>query len=466
MAFEDGQLGELKDLAAAHDKKVETQQFNFNDLNRADERMKSEARDVLRIAREASPKNPDKFILEAIAEYAKTEKIPLLAAKAQVLQYLSPEYKAKVDAEVKEYFTRFDLNAFVALKAGSPESNEAIETLKILRDEGYMPYFVIAVHYQDDPVKKEAILKKYDKFTKTIKVTLKKIERVPFNTKEAFVLNPTNTFPEARKYFESMKKSQPKDKYEYAIGLAYRYLIIGRDIEAEFGDFDCDETTLLLQKTALDESLEIGNYLTTVGHAVLKLDGLPLVLDTYDIKIRSVEECARGEGYGENSRANHFWKDNKGEYLAQYEEGDSYPKKITGFRKVENNPHLVTPDSELTALVFERADLLKSMGRKEEAKLHREKALEIDPNDADAHDGLAILLESMGEKEEAKLHYERALAINPNDAEVHFNLAILLYNIGDYPNSRIHLNAFYKLRKGGYEDYYKFLEEYLTKKGY
>ena len=426
---------ELAELADAHDNKIENQKLNFDCLKSAEQKVAQEADDILRIAAEYSS-NPEQFILEGIEEYAKTEKIPLLAAKARILQYLSPEWKEKVDAEVLAYFQKFDLNAFVDLKAGTPESDEAIQTLQILRDEGYMPYFVIAVHYQDDPIEKKAALKKYQTFTKDTKKALEDAKLLPFEVKESFVLNPENIFPEAKKYLEGLKKSQG-DRYDYAINLAYNYLTVGQNISREFEDFDCDETTLLLQKTASDEGLEIGNYMNITGHVALKLDGFPLVLDTYDIKVRTIEECAKQEGYDEQYTGSYYWRDERGESIAEYDKGDNYPKKITGYKKVEN-PWLVGKYEDISALISEKARQLVTEGQKDRAKLYYEKALQINPKNAYVWSSLADLLKEEGKKEEAKFYLEKALELNPNGESLHVAMAMMFEEEGQNAEAKIH----------------------------
>ena len=490
---------EFADLVEAQNEKVKTQHEKFEDLGKADQKVRKETEYILQVVQKHAPDNQNQLILEALEEYAKLKKISLLAAKTKVLQYLSPEWKEKVDTEVKEYFLKFNLSDFAKLPAGSEESNEAIDTLKILCNEGYMPYFVIAVRYDGDP-EKEDTLQRYETFTKTIKTTLKEGEQEALEAKEKEVLSPENTFPEARKYIENLKTSQKKGEYKHIIELAYRYLILGIGIRREFAGCDCNDSTLLLQKTALDEGLEIGNYMKTDGHAVLRLDGFPLVLDTFDMVIRTVEECAKQEGYGENSHGSYFWKDKKEEHLAQYEDGGNLPKKIIGYKKIENNPCLIKQDEDISQLIIDRvlflksqgrneeigiyyekvleinpnsteahcnfAVLLKSQGRNEEAELHYEKALQINPNNAEAHNNFANLLDSVGEKRKAITHYEAALEINPNQVKAHYNIAVLLYDIGDFANSRKHLTAFDGLRKGRHEDYFKDLDERLRRRRY
>jgi Flp pilus assembly protein TadD len=427
---------ELVELADAQDVKAETQKSRFAELACAQQKLDKEAEDVLRVAYENSS-DSEKFILDAIEEYAKDEGISVLAAKARVLQYLSVEWKEKVDAEVREYFEKFDVFEFVRFPASSEESNEAIEALKILCDEGYTSYFAIAVHYQDDPEAKKLTLVKFEKFVKSMGRVVRRTESLAFTEKEAFVMNGQNIFPEARKYLEEMKKSKTIEEYEYIVSLVYKYSIIAKKMKRKFKGFDCDEKTIFLQKLAMDENFEVGNYMNTSGHVVLKLDGTSLVLDTRDMKIRTIEECARQEGYGERFLGSCFWRDQEGQYMAQYKDGENYPKKIIGYKRVEN-PYVVGRYENVAALLTGRGLLLGFKDDFAGAQFYYEKALEIDPNNNVAHGNLALDLRFNGDVAGAQPHYEKALDINPNNAGVHNGLANVLRSNGDVAGAQFH----------------------------
>jgi tetratricopeptide (TPR) repeat protein len=71
-------------------------------------------------------------------------------------------------------------------------------------------------------------------------------------------------------------------------------------------------------------------------------------------------------------------------------------------------------------------NVLKAMGRNQEAVESYNAALALDPDFADAHCNLGNVLREMGRENEAVQHYERALAIRPDYAEVHNNLGNIL----------------------------------------
>jgi tetratricopeptide (TPR) repeat protein len=64
--------------------------------------------------------------------------------------------------------------------------------------------------------------------------------------------------------------------------------------------------------------------------------------------------------------------------------------------------------------------------RIDEAIVCLEKAIEIDPQSAEAHDNLGTALARLGKIDEALDHYNKSLAIRPNSARTHNNLAITL----------------------------------------
>ena len=66
-----------------------------------------------------------------------------------------------------------------------------------------------------------------------------------------------------------------------------------------------------------------------------------------------------------------------------------------------------------------------SRGRFDEAIAHYQEALEIQPNDADAHGSLGYALVCLGRFDEAMAHYRKALTIQPDNAEFQKNLAWL-----------------------------------------
>jgi tetratricopeptide (TPR) repeat protein len=84
-------------------------------------------------------------------------------------------------------------------------------------------------------------------------------------------------------------------------------------------------------------------------------------------------------------------------------------------------------------------------GRLAEAEGHYRAALAIRPDDATAAFDLAVVLEDLGRAGEARAAYEAVLALDADCADAHFNLARLCDRLGE-PNSALrHLQAYRKL---------------------
>jgi superkiller protein 3 len=75
---------------------------------------------------------------------------------------------------------------------------------------------------------------------------------------------------------------------------------------------------------------------------------------------------------------------------------------------------------------YNRGNVLLAKGRTEEAIADLEKALQLQPNDCNAHTCLANALLQQGLVEDAIAHYETALELDPNDPHSRNNIAWVL----------------------------------------
>src|SRR5438477_11612455 len=80
---------------------------------------------------------------------------------------------------------------------------------------------------------------------------------------------------------------------------------------------------------------------------------------------------------------------------------------------------------------YNRGNVLFAKGRIDEAIADWEKTLQIQPNDADAHTGLGNALLGKGSLQEAIAHYEKALALAPQDPHSRNNMAWALATSSD-----------------------------------
>ena len=70
--------------------------------------------------------------------------------------------------------------------------------------------------------------------------------------------------------------------------------------------------------------------------------------------------------------------------------------------------------------------ILKNLGKLEEAELSLLKAIEINPDFADAYSNLGNILQDLGKLQEAENFYRKAIEINPDFAEAYSNLGGIL----------------------------------------
>jgi tetratricopeptide (TPR) repeat protein len=80
------------------------------------------------------------------------------------------------------------------------------------------------------------------------------------------------------------------------------------------------------------------------------------------------------------------------------------------------------------------------------AEVQYRAALESDPDHDVAWFNLGVALEDLGRLQEAAEAYRKAIALDPGNADAHYNLSGILERRGDKPGALRHLNAYRKLR--------------------
>ena len=73
---------------------------------------------------------------------------------------------------------------------------------------------------------------------------------------------------------------------------------------------------------------------------------------------------------------------------------------------------------------------LIDLGRLDEAEASLRQAIELKPDSVDAHCNLGVTFKAFGRLDEAKACYEQAIALNGKYAEAHYNLGIILQEMG------------------------------------
>ncbi len=74
--------------------------------------------------------------------------------------------------------------------------------------------------------------------------------------------------------------------------------------------------------------------------------------------------------------------------------------------------------------------ILKDLGKLQDAELSTRKAIELNPNFADAHSNLGSILKDLGKLQDAELSTRKAIELNPNFAMAHNNLGSILRDLG------------------------------------
>jgi len=101
----------------------------------------------------------------------------------------------------------------------------------------------------------------------------------------------------------------------------------------------------------------------------------------------------------------------------------------------------------------------------ENAKIFYEKALEINPEDSNSHNGYALILHYyLNNPSEAEIHYKKGIECNPMNAFVCNNYACLLESLKDYNQAKIYYKKALKINPDYYlahMNYANILEHYL-----
>ena len=84
------------------------------------------------------------------------------------------------------------------------------------------------------------------------------------------------------------------------------------------------------------------------------------------------------------------------------------------------------------------ANALLQKGKVDEAMVHYQKALQINPDYAEAHNNLGYVLFQKGSVDEAIVHFQKALQINPDYVEAHNNLGNALLQKGRVDEAIVH----------------------------
>ncbi len=86
---------------------------------------------------------------------------------------------------------------------------------------------------------------------------------------------------------------------------------------------------------------------------------------------------------------------------------------------------------------YNLGNTLKDLGKLKEAELSTRKAIELKPDFAEAHLNLGVVLKDHGKLQDAELSYRKAIEIKPDFAEAHYNLGIGLKRLGKLQDAEL-----------------------------
>ena len=102
--------------------------------------------------------------------------------------------------------------------------------------------------------------------------------------------------------------------------------------------------------------------------------------------------------------------------FGRLQEAETFTRKA-----IQLNPNFAEAHSNL-------GNILRDLGKLEEAELSTRKAIQLNPNFAEAHSNLGNIFRDLGKLEEAELSTRKAIQLNPNFTKAYFSLSNLQYS--------------------------------------
>tara|TARA_Y100001968_G_scaffold211172_1_gene194326 strand:- start:425 stop:2569 length:2145 start_codon:yes stop_codon:yes gene_type:complete len=97
--------------------------------------------------------------------------------------------------------------------------------------------------------------------------------------------------------------------------------------------------------------------------------------------------------------------------------------------------------------------ILKGLGKLKDAEILYRKAIEFNPDFADAHSNLGVILKGLGKLKEAELSCRKAIQIKPDFANAQYNLGNILIELKQFKNAEIFLRKAIELKPDFAEAY-------------
>ena len=119
--------------------------------------------------------------------------------------------------------------------------------------------------------------------------------------------------------------------------------------------------------------------------------------------------------------------------LGKLEEGEFHTRKA-----IELNPNFANAYSNL-------GNILRELGKLEEAESYTLKAIKLNPDYAIARSNLGTILRDLGKLEKAELHTRKAIELNPDYAIAHYNLGNVLGDLNKLEEAEVSYRKAIKL---------------------
>lgn len=360
----------------------------------------------------------------------------------RVIQYFSPERKLKTDQMVRDFLLDEKNNFKTAGLKNNRELAKFSNILKTIYREGFGGHIVIALkHFSEDGSKKENLkstLEEYSDFlnyrSNRIRTSEKKWD---FATKEKILRE--KSFPSAVEYLDNLKKSDFEKYRELvtSISVSLRlldalnsrmsiWLDVPNNEKKRPNDegIDCNEQAVMLQEVTGNLGLPVYLYSLVPGHAALQYPGAPIILDTYDGKLRTQEGFMAREGYYSNAddsdtrleRSRFETRRNRPELDDGKELAQLFNDAAIDHRESESLIRLALTLDESNDFLHYRLALIlaKSEGRIAEAIIHFERSFELEQKNTVILLKLGMIFEKRGEIERAIASYEKFLRLDKN----------------------------------------------------
>ena len=104
---------------------------------------------------------------------------------------------------------------------------------------------------------------------------------------------------------------------------------------------------------------------------------------------------------------------------------------------IKNYQYFITQGFKDHRIFSNYGIILQDMGKLKEAEVSHRKAIDLNPDFAEAHANLGNVLRDLGKLKEAEVSHRKAIDLNPNFAEAHANLGNVLKDLGKLKEAEV-----------------------------